>query len=431
MNKVYNRIESITGNVITVRAKGIRNNELATVSTRFGKSLAEVNKIEGDLVSLQVFAGGKGVSTGDEVRFLGHEMQVSFSEDLLGRVFKGSGEPIDRGTPLTENMKPIGGPSVNPTKRILANRMMRTNIPMIDMFNTLVVSQKLPIFSISGEPYNELLARIAMQAEADVIVLGGMGLKYDDYLYFRETLSQGGALSRTVMFIHTAADPTVECIKIPDMALAVAEQFALQDKDVLVLLTDMTNFADAMKEIAITQEQVPSNRGYPGDLYSQLASRYEKAVDFDNAGSVTILAVTTMPGDDVTHPVPDNTGYITEGQYYLKGGRIEPFGSLSRLKQNVNGKTRKDHRALMDAMIRLYSSYKDTVEKKNMGFVMTRWDEKLLKYGKLFEEKLMSLSVNLSLENALDLGWQILADCFEKDEMGMKSELIEEFWPEK
>lgn len=431
MNKVYNRIESITGNVITVRAKGIRNNELATVSTRFGKSLAEVNKIEGDLVSLQVFAGGKGVSTGDEVRFLGHEMQVSFSEDLLGRVFNGSGEPIDKGTALTENMKPIGGPSVNPTKRILANRMMRTNIPMIDMFNTLVVSQKLPIFSISGEPYNELLARIAMQAEADVIVLGGMGLKYDDYLYFRETLSQGGALSRTVMFIHTAADPTVECIKIPDMALAVAEQFALQDKDVLVLLTDMTNFADAMKEIAITQEQVPSNRGYPGDLYSQLASRYEKAVDFDNAGSVTILAVTTMPGDDVTHPVPDNTGYITEGQYYLKGGRIEPFGSLSRLKQNVNGKTRKDHRALMDAMIRLYSSYKDTVEKKNMGFVMTRWDEKLLKYGKLFEEKLMSLSVNLSLENALDLGWQILAACFEKDETGMKSELLEEFWPEK
>ena len=431
MNKVYNRIESITGNVITVRAKGIRNNELATVNTRFGKSLAEVNKIEGDLVSLQVFAGGKGVSTGDEVRFLGQEMRVSFSEDLLGRVFNGSGEPIDKGPALTENMKPIGGPSVNPTKRILANRMMRTNIPMIDMFNTLVVSQKLPIFSISGEPYNQLLARIAMQAEADVIILGGMGLKYDDYLYFKETLSKGGALSKTVMFIHTAADPTVECMKIPDMALAVAEQFALQDKDVLVLLTDMTNYADAMKEIAITQEQVPSNRGYPGDLYSQLAARYEKAIDFDNSGSVTILAVTTMPGDDVTHPVPDNTGYITEGQYYLKGGRIEPFGSLSRLKQNVNSKTRKDHRALMDAMIRLYSSYKDTVEKKNMGFVMNRWDEKLLKYGKLFEDKLMSLSVNLSLENALDLGWQILADCFEKDETGIKSDLIEEFWPEK
>ena len=431
MNKVFNRIESITGNVITVRAQGVKYNELAQISTRFGKSLAEVNKIDGDLVSLQVFAGGQGVSTGDEVRFMGTEMRVSFSEDLLGRIFNGSGEPRGKGPALAENLKPIGGPSVNPTKRILANRMMRTNIPMIDMFNTLVVSQKLPIFSISGEPYNQLLARIAMQAEADVIILGGMGLKYDDFLYFKETLGNGGALSKTVMFIHTAADPTVECIKIPDMALAVAEQFALQDKDVLVLLTDMTNYADAMKEIAITQEQVPSNRGYPGDLYSQLAARYEKAVDFDSSGSVTILGVTTMPGDDVTHPVPDNTGYITEGQYYLKGGRIEPFGSLSRLKQNVNSKTRKDHRALMDSMIRMYSFYKDTVEKKNMGFAMSKWDEKLLKYGAMFENKMMNLSINLSLEDALDLGWKILAECFDKDETGMKSELIEEFWPAK
>ena len=429
MNKVYSKIESITGSVITVKAEGVRYNELAEITTRFGKSLAEVNKIDGDIVSLQVFAGGRGVSTGDQIRFLGHDMQVSFSEDLLGRIFNGSGEPRDNGPALAENLKPIGGPSVNPSKRILAERMMRTNIPMIDMFNTLVVSQKLPIFSISGEPYNQLLARIAMQAEADVIVLGGMGLKYDDFLYFKKTLEEGGSLSKTVMFIHTAADPTVECMKIPDMSLAVAEQFALQNKDVLVLLTDMTSYADAMKEIAITQEQVPSNRGYPGDLYSQLAARYEKAVDFDNAGSVTVLAVTTMPGDDVTHPVPDNTGYITEGQYYLKGGRIEPFGSLSRLKQNVNGKTRKDHRALMDAMIRLYSSYKDTLEKKSMGFLMSNWDEKLLKYGAMFEKAMMDLSVNISLEGALDLGWKILSDCFEKDETGIKSELITEFWP--
>ena len=404
MNKVYNKIESITGSVITVKAEGVKYNELAEITTRFGKSLAEVNKIDGDTVSLQVFAGGRGVSTGDQIRFLGNEMRVSFGDDLMGRIFNGSGEPRDNGPSLTENMKPIGGPSVNPSKRILAERMMRTNIPMIDMFNTLVVSQKLPIFSISGEPYNQLLARIAMQAEADVIVLGGMGLKYDDFLYFKKTLEDGGSLSKTVMFIHTAADPTVECIKIPDMSLAVAEQFALQNKDVLVLLTDMTSYADAMKEIAITQEQVPSNRGYPGDLYSQLAARYEKAVDFKGSGSVTVLAVTTMPGDDVTHPVPDNTGYITEGQYYLKGGRIEPFGSLSRLKQNVNGKTRKDHRALMDAMIRLYASYKDTLEKKSMGFMMSKWDEKLLKYGVMFEKEMMDLSVNISLEGALDLG---------------------------
>ena len=429
MKKVYSKIESINGSVITVKAEDVTYGELAEVQTRFGTSLAEVNKLDNGLVSLQVFAGGRGVSTGDEVRFLGKEMQISFSDDLLGRIFNGSGTPRDAGPSLQENMIPIGGPSVNPSKRILAKRMIRTGIPMIDVFNTLVVSQKLPIFSSSGEPYNELLARIAMQAEVDVIILGGMGLKYDDYLYFKDTLEDAGALSRTAMFIHTASDPTVECLMIPDMCLAVAEQFALKGKDVLVLLTDMTNFADAMKEIAITQEQVPSNRGYPGDLYSQLAARYEKAVDFDDAGSVTILAVTTMPGDDVTHPVPDNTGYITEGQFYLKNGRIEPFGSLSRLKQNVNGKTRDDHRALLDNMIKLYASYKDTLEKKSMGFMMSEWDGKLLKYGQKFEAGMMDLSVNIPLEEALNLGWKILADCFTKEETGIKSDLVSQYWP--
>ena len=431
MNKVYSKIDSINGSVITVKAKGVKLNELAEITTRFGKSLAEVNKIDGETVSLQVFAGGRGVATNDQIRFLGHDMKISFSDDLLGRIFNGSAEPRDHGPALSENLISIGGPSVNPSKRINPNRMMRTNIPMIDVFNTLVVSQKIPIFSISGEPYNQLLARIAMQAEADVIVLGGMGLKYDDYLFFKKTLEEGGALSKTVMFVHTAADPTVECMKIPDLSLAVAEKFALKGKDVLVLLTDMTNFADSMKEIAITQEQVPSNRGYPGDLYSQLASRYEKAVDFNDSGSITVLAVTTMTGDDVTHPVPDNTGYITEGQYYLKGGRIEPFGSLSRLKQQVNNKTRKDHRSLMDAMIRLYASYKDTLEKKSMGFNMSAWDEKLLKYGVKFEATMMDLTVNIPLEEALDNGWKILAECFDKNETGLKTELIDEFWPKK
>jgi V/A-type H+-transporting ATPase subunit B len=431
MRKICSKIESITGSVITVHAEGVRYGDLAKIETSFGTSLAEVNRLAGDIVSLQVFAGGRGVSTGDTIEFLSHPMQVSFSENLLGRVFTGSGSPRDNGPALEENFIPIGGPSVNPSQRIVPRKMIRTGIPMIDLFNTLVVSQKLPIFSISGEPYNELLARIAMQAEVDVIVLGGMGLKYDDYLFFKDTLEQGGSLSKTVMFVHTAADPTVECLMIPDMSLAVAEQFALQNKDVLVLLTDMTSFADAMKEIAISQEQVPSNRGYPGDLYSQLASRYEKAVDFETAGSITVLGVTTMPGDDVTHPVPDNTGYITEGQYYLRGGRIEPFGSLSRLKQQVNGKTRKDHRTLMDGMIKLYSAFKDTLEKKSMGFTMSAWDGKLLQYGARFEKEMMDLSVNISLEKALDLGWEILADCFDPDETGLRSELIAEFWPKK
>ncbi len=429
MQKVYSRIESIAGNVITVRASGIRNGELALVSTAYGKSLAEVIRLSGEIVSLQVFAGGRGVSTGDEVRFLGHPMEVSFSDDLMGRIFDGSGKPRDKGPALEENMIEIGGPSVNPAKRIIPRKMIRTGIPMIDVFNSLVDSQKLPIFSVSGEPYNELLARIAMQAEVDMIILGGMGLKYDDYLFFKDTLEKGGALSRTVFFVHTASDPTVECLHVPDIALAVAERFALKGKKVLVLLTDMTNFADAMKEISITMEQVPSNRGYPGDLYSQLASRYEKAVDFEGAGSITILAVTTMPGDDVTHPVPDNTGYITEGQYYLKNGRIEPFGSLSRLKQMVNKNTREDHRALMDGMIKLYAAYKESLEKKSMGFRMSDWDNKLLKYGVRFEEGMMDLSVNIPLEQALDRGWSILSDCFTKEETGLRTELLNKFWP--
>jgi len=429
MQKIYTKIDSISGNVISVKAENVRNGDLAVVTSKHGESLANVIKLNGENVTLQVFAGGRGVSTGDKVRFLGFPMRISYTEDLMGRVFNGSGIPRDNGPTLDENMIEIGGPSVNPAKRIIPRNMIRTGIPMIDVFNTLVESQKLPIFSVSGEPYNEVLARIAMQAEVDLIILGGMGLKYDDYLFFKDTLESSGAMSRTIFFVHTASDPTVECLLVPDISLAVAEKFALDGKKVLVLLTDMTNFADAMKEIAITMEQVPSNRGYPGDLYSSLASRYEKAVDFEGAGSVTILAVTTMPGDDVTHPVPDNTGYITEGQYYLKNSRIEPFGSLSRLKQQVNKDTRDDHRALMDGMIKLYASFKESVEKKSMGFQMSEWDDKLLKYGDLFESKLMDLSVNIPLEEALDLGWDILSDCFDPKETGMRSELVLKYWP--
>lgn len=429
MRKIYRQIDQVAGNVITVNATGVGYRELAVVTSRQGASLAQVIRLEGARVSLQVFAGTRGIATDAEVRFLGHTMQIPFSDALLGRVFTGSGRPRDRGPEIHENPIEIGGPSVNPAKRIIPRRMVRTGIPMIDLFNSLVESQKLPIFSVAGEPYNPLLARIALQAEVDVIVLGGMGLKHDDYLFFRDYLEEHGALSRSVLFVHTAADPVVECLLVPDVSLAVAERFALENKRVLVLLTDMTNFSDSLKEIAITMEQIPSNRGYPGDLYSQLASRYEKAVDFDTAGSITILAVTTMPGDDVTHPVPDNTGYITEGQFYLRNGRIEPFGSLSRLKQLVNGKTREDHRTIMNTMIQLYAAYKETLEKQAMGFRMSAWDRKLLRYGERFEKEMMDLSVNIPLEGALDLGWRILAECFERDETGIPTRLIERFWP--
>ncbi|MBM3191736.1 MAG: V-type ATP synthase subunit B, partial [Chlamydiae bacterium] len=312
---------------------------------------------------------------------------------------------------------------------IVPHELVRTNIPMIDVFNSLVKSQKIPIFSIPGEPYNALLMRIANQTDADVVVIGGMGLRYDDYHSFVENAEKFGSIEKTVMFIHKATDPAVECLLVPDMALACAENFAIKDKNVLVLLTDMTSFADALKEIAITMDQIPSNRGYPGSLYSDLAARYEKAVDIDGSGSITLLAVTTMPGGDITHPVPDNTGYITEGQFYLHQGRIDPFGSLSRLKQQVIGKvTREDHGDVANAQIRLYAESKKAKERESMGFKPSKWDRKLLKFAELFEQRMMNLEVNISIEEALNLGWKTLAECFERQEVGIKDALVDKYW---
>lgn len=430
MRKVYTRIDQIVGPVVTLRAKDVSYGELARIRLADGNTTyAQVIKLKGDEVSLQVFAGSKGISTGDEVEFLGEQVRLNFSaENLLGRTFSGVGEPID-GRPALQGAEAIeiGGPSFNPARRIIPHQMIQTGIPMIDMFNTLVKSQKLPIFSVAGEPYNELLARIALQAQADVIILGGMGLKYDDYLFFRDQLAP--SKERTILFVHTAADPVVECMMVPDMALAAAERYATSGKDVLVLLTDMTAFADSMKEVAVAMEQIPANRGYPGDLYSQLASRYEKAVDIEGSGSITILAVTTMPGDDVTHPVPDNTGYITEGQFYLKNGVIDPFGSLSRLKQLVNGKTRSDHAPLMNAMIRLYDGAKKVRQQQSMGFSISAFDQRLLSYADEFESRMMDLRVNLELTEQLDLGWEILANHFTEAQTTIPGKLLAQYWP--
>lgn len=432
MIEEHSIIIRIQGDIITVPAKGVSYGELATVKSKFGVSLAQVIRLQGDEVSLQVFAGSRGVATNDEVRFLNHPMQVPFGDALLGRIFNGSGNAIDNGPNLTALPKiNIGGPSVNPIKRIIPRGFVETRIPMIDVFNPLVESQKLPIFAAAGEPYNELLARVGVRIDADIVILGGIGLKYDEYLKFRMAFEEAGVLSRTIMFINTASDPTVERLLVPDMVLAVAEQFGIQGKRVIVLLSDMTAFADAIKEIAISMDQVPSNLGYPGSLYSDLASRYEKAVDFEGAGSITLLAVTTMPGDDVTHPVPDNTGYITEGQYYLKVGVIEPFGSLSRLKQLVIGKvTREDHGYIMNSMIRLFAESREVEQKLSMGFEKTEADDKYLKYAELFYDRFMDLSVDMGINDALDLGWKTMAECFGPEDVGIKQEFIDRYWPE-
>ncbi len=428
----YTSVLAIVGDILKVRARDVGFGELAVVESRDGRtSLGQVIELNRDIVSLQVFTGGTGLSTQSRVRFLGHSMRVKFSPAILGRIFRGSGEPVDNGPDLSgEPEIPVGGPSVNPKMRIVPQKMIHTQVPMIDLFNCLVESQKIPIFSVAGEPYNQLLARIGIQADADVIVFGGMGLIFDDYHFFRTTFEDQGILARTVMFVNQASDPIVERLLVPDMALKVAERFAVEEgKRVLVLLTDMTAFADALKEIGIAMERVPSNRGYMGDLYTQLAQRYERACDFKGAGSVTILAVTTMPGDDVTHPVPDNTGYITEGQFYLRDGMIDPFGSLSRLKQQVIGRvTREDHAQVMNTMIRLYSGAKEAEKKQAMAFDLSAFDDKLLRFGRLFVERFMDIGVSMPLNDALDLSWKTLGECFEADELLMKQALVDKYF---
>ncbi|CBV42557.1 V-type ATP synthase subunit B [Halomonas elongata] len=437
----FRGILSIVGDIVEVDASiarrlGIvpRNQELAMVE-QDGRpfSLAQVARIDRERVSLKVFTGTQGLSNRAQVRFLGEMMQAIYSTNIFGRVFNGSGQAMDFGPALEEDPRvEISGPTVNPMARILASRMIRTDIPMIDVFNCLVESQKIPIFSVAGEPHNALLSRIAVQADADVVVFGGIGLIYDDFHTFRKAFEDAGILSRSVMFANLASDPVVERTMIPDLALAVAERLAVEEgKRVLVLLSDMTAFADALKELGIAMEHIPSNRGYMGDLYSQLARRYEKACDFKGAGSVTILAVTTMPGGDVTHPVPDNTGYITEGQFYLHDGVLDPFGSLSRLKQHVIGKqTREDHGQIMNTMIRYYAEGIEAEQKQAMAFELSPFDHKLLRFARRFRERFMDLNVRMPLEAALDACWALLAECFSRDEIVIKQSMKETYWPD-
>lgn len=427
------KVREIIGDVIRIQAPEAALGELAFVENNDGEtSLAQVIAIDAEIASLQVYAGGKGLSTEARVRFLGKPLDVPVSANVLGRVFTGAGQPLDaRPTLEGDRHVAVGGPTVNPTTREMPSRMIETEVPMIDLFNCLVESQKIPIFSVAGEPFNELLARIGFQADADIVVFGGLGLIFDDYHFFRSQFETHGVFHRTVMFVNQASDPIVERLLVADLALTVAETFAVEEgKRVLVLLTDMTAYADAMKEIGISQERIPANRGYLGDLYTQLARRYEKACDYKGAGSVTILSATTMPGNDVTHPVPDNTGYITEGQFYLHEGVIDPFGSLSRLKQRVIGiVTREDHGQVANAMIRMYAGARDARRKQAMAFELSAFDRKLLRFGELFRERFMDIRVSMPLEAALDLCWQTLAECFEPEELLIKQSLVDRYLP--
>ena len=432
--KIYTKIENITKATCMLRATGVGNEELATIGGR----LAQVVRIMGDEVTLQVFGGTEGIPTNAEVIFLGKAPSLQVGDQLVGRFFNAYGEPIDGGPAVTGREVEIGGPSVNPVRREQPSELIATGIAGIDLNNTLVTGQKIPFFTDPDQPFNEVMAMVALRAKSDKIILGGMGMTNDDYLFFKNTFSNAGALDRIISFINTTEDPSVERLLIPDMALTAAEYFSVEKKEkVLVLLTDMTNYADALAIVSNRMDQIPSKDSMPGSLYSDLAKIYEKAVQFPDGGSITIIAVTTLSGGDITHAVPDNTGYITEGQLYLRRDSnvgkviIDPFRSLSRLKQLVIGKkTREDHPQVMNAAVRLFSDAAGAQTKQENGFDLTDYDERTLRFAADYSRHLLAIDVNIDIEGMLDTAWGLFGKYFRPAEVNIKQQLVDKYWPE-
>ena len=429
--KVYTKITQITKATCTLNAQGVGNDELAIVDGR----LAQVVKIWGNDITLQVFSGTEGIPTNAEVTFLGKAPTLKVGDDLCGRFFNAFGDPIDGGPAVDGEEREIGGPSVNPVRRKQPSELIATGIAGIDLNNTLVSGQKIPFFADPDQPYNQVMANVALRAQTDRIILGGMGLTNDDYLYFKNLFDNAGVLDRIVSFVNTTEAPPVERLLVPDMALTAAEYFAVdKNEKVLVLLTDMTLYADALSIVSNRMDQIPSKDSMPGSLYSDLAKIYEKAVQFPAGGSITIIAVTTLSGGDITHAIPDNTGYITEGQLFLRKDSeigkviVDPFRSLSRLKQLVIGKkTRKDHPQVMNAAIRLYADAANARTKMENGFDLTDYDRRTLDFAKDYSNNLLAIDVNISTDQMLDTAWDLFRKYFNKAELGIKQEIVEEF----
>ena len=433
--RIYTRLDGITKATVSLKASGVSNDELAVVAGR----LAQVVKMKDDTVTLQVYSGTEGIPTNAEIVFLGEPPALNVSDDLAGRFFNAYGKPIDGGPEIQGERRQIGGPSVNPYKRKQPSQLIPTGIAGIDLNNTIVSGQKIPFFADPDQPYNQVMAQVALRADVDKIILGGMGLSNDDYLYFRQQFESAGALDKIVSFVNTTEQPPVERLLIPDMALAAAEYFAVdKNEKVLVLLTDMTLYADALSIVSNRMDQIPSKDSMPGSLYSDLAKIYEKAVQLPDGGSITIIAVTTLNDGDITHARPDNTGYITEGQLYLRTDTdtgkiiIDPFRSLSRLKQLVIGKqTREDHSQVMNAAVRLYSDAANAKTKLENGFDLSDYDLRCLDYAKEYSTRLLAIDVNISIDEMLDTAWELFGKYFTKAEIGIKEEFISKYWKER
>ncbi len=432
LQRIYTKISQITKATCTVKATGVGYEELALVDGR----PAQVVKIIGDEVTLQVFSGTEGIRTNAEVVFSGKPPSLKIGDELAGRFFNAYGEPIDGGPAVEGEEREIGGPSVNPVRRKQPSELIATGIAGIDLNNTLVTGQKIPFFADPDQPYNQVMAMVALRAEADKIILGGMGLTNDDYLFFKDVFENAGALHRIVSFVNTTEDPPVERLLVPDMALTAAEYFAVdKNEKVLVLLTDMTLYADALSIVSNRMDQIPSKDSMPGSLYSDLAKLYEKAVQFGSGGSITIVAVTTLSGGDITHAIPDNTGYITEGQLFLRRDTdigkviVDPFRSLSRLKQLVIGKkTRTDHPQVMNAAIRLYADAANARTKQENGFDLTDYDQRTLRFAREYSDRLLAIDVNIDTTEMLDTTWELFAKYFAPEEVAVKREFVEAYW---
>ncbi len=430
--KIYTHIENVTKATVTIEAEGVTNEEMALVDNR----PAQVVKIVGKKVTLQIFPGTQGIATNAEVVFLGKPPTLKVSDELKGRFFNAYGQPIDGGPEVDGKEVEIGGPSVNPVRRRQPSELIATGIAGIDLNNTLVTGQKIPFFADPDQPFNQVMATVALRAKADVIILGGMGMSNDDYLYYKTLFDNAGALDRIVAFVNTTENPPVERLLVPDMALTTAEYFAVEHKKkVLCLLTDMTLFADALSIVSNRMDQIPSKDSMPGSLYSDLAKIYEKAAQFPDGGSITIIAVTTLSGGDITHAIPDNTGYITEGQLYLRRDTdiskviVDPFRSLSRLKQLVIGKkTRKDHPQVMNAAIRLYADAAGAKTKLDNGFDLTEYDRRTIEFAREYSRELLAIDINVDVDVMLETGWKLFGKYFTRDEVGIKQEIMDTYW---
>lgn len=454
MPKEYKTIEEVSGPLMLVRGvSGVNYDDLGEIELSNGeKRRCKVLEIDGENALVQLFESSAGINlSNSKVRFLGRSMRLSVSGDMLGRVFDGLGNPIDNGPDIIPYERAdINGLPMNPVARNYPSEFIQTGVSAIDGLNTLVRGQKLPIFSASGLPHAKLAAQIARQAkvrgtnEPFAVVFAAIGITFEEANFFIDSFKETGAIDRTVMFVNLANDPAIERIATPRMALTAAEHLAFtQNMHVLVIMTDITNYADALREVSAARKEIPGRRGYPGYMYTDLASLYERAGrQRDKNGSITLIPILTMPEDDKTHPIPDLTGYITEGQIILSrelyrkniSPPIDVLPSLSRLKDKGigKGKTRKDHANTMNQLFSAYARGKDAKELMVIlgEAALSDMDKLYAKFADEFEKQYVSQGYekNRTIEETLDLGWKLLEILPKSELKRIDDDLLEEFY---